>query len=181
MSREDTAVEAVCTIFPKEGVLGSQNVPVDELSSAFDRWRVRSIIFSLASELDAKKSAFWNTTCTEDLCTVAKQLRVSCKSIKVHSDSTVRLLPFADIIRVRDRLCSIRGSKFVRKDASIDRRTVAKTEAVLAATGIILKKPSARLRVYIGVIDVENLLSGMIASHEGVTTNNWIRPSFTEI
>ena len=107
----------------------------------------------MASELGEKKSAFCNTACTEDLSTVAKQLRLSCKTIKVHSDSTVKLLPFADIIRVRDRLCSSHGSTFVQKDASIDRRTVAKgIEAVLSAKGIILKKLiSARLRVYCSI------------------------------
>ena len=84
-------------------------------------------------------------------------------------------------MRARARLSNIHGSKWARPTSSLDRRTVAKMiEAVLAAEGIILKKLSARLRVYVRADEVQRLLVGMISGGKGTTSADWIRPSYTE-
>ena len=65
--------------------------------------------------------------------------------------------------------------------SSLDRRTVAEMiEALLAEEGIILKKLSARLRVYVSADEVQRLLVGMISGGKGTTSANWMHPNYIE-
>ena len=171
-----------CLYIVTEGNFGKlPNVSLAELSSPIDRWLVRFIKFSVASRAEAANSQITNTSCSEELSAVSIQLRVRCKSIRVESGENVRLPPFADVVRARARFSNIHGSKWARPISSVDRRTVAKMiEAVLAAEGIVLKKLSARLRVYVRADEHQGLLVGMISGGNGTTSADWIYLSYTD-
>lgn len=68
-----------CLYIINEGRFGKlPNVSVGALSSPMDRWLLLFIKCSVASSTESKTSPITNTSSSEDLFAVARQLRVSC-------------------------------------------------------------------------------------------------------
>ena len=120
-------------------------------------------------------------TASQDVAIIARQLRVKCTQPGREASSSVQMLPITDVCQARERLCSIHENDHVLHQFAIDPRTLEKRlEYVLARKGILLKKLTYRLRCYVSVTQVEDLLSS-IATSSSKTKSEWVRPCSNEI
>ena len=91
------------------------------------------------------------------------------------------MLPFTELCRARERLCSIHEKDHVVHQFAIDHRTLEKRlESVLSGKEILLKTLTSRLRCYVSVTKVEDLLP-FIATSGSKTKSEWDRPTSIEI
>ena len=120
-------------------------------------------------------------TASQDVAVIARQLRAKCILPGREASSSVQMLPFAEVCRARERLCSIHENDHVVHQHAIDPQTLEKRlESVLAGKGILMKKLTSRLRCYVPATQVEDLLSS-IATTSGRTKSEWVRPIRNEI
>ena len=99
-------------------------VSLTSISSSVDRFLVRCIFFSLESEDAAEKSSIVLNTASKDVAVIARQLRVNCIRPGKEASSYVQMLPFTEVCRARERLCSIHENDHVVHQFAIDPRTL---------------------------------------------------------
>ena len=158
---------------------GQPAVSISILGSTVDRFLVRRILYSLEPNPLATNGSIVTSTASKDISAVAKDLRGNCILPSAESKLCMRMLPFAEVLRAREKLSIIQQGNRKTYPTTIDSRPVEKRiETVLAGKGIILKKLTSRLRCYISVDRVEKLLSSLPVSNNSVS--NWARPSINE-
>lgn len=139
-------------------------ISIETLPLPIDLFIVRAIFFALEKRAMLSGSPLMSGNLPSYLSDTVARMRSSCISSKGDQDGSVRLLPFQDVSRARTFLCA-HGSDVERPDYCIDDRTLEKRiKGVLASKGIILKKVSYRLRCYVYVAQVDDILSQFASS-----------------
>ena len=139
-------------------------------------------MFSLASDAQAERAALYSSSCSYAFSSVARQLRMIRIAFSSEATNPPIILPFSEVVRVRNRLGSLHDTSAVVGDSTIDLRTVEKImKGFLPGSGEILKRLSSRQRVYVKANALEGVLTAMVAYSVEVISTDWIQPSCKEI
>ena len=154
-------------------------IGISTLKLTVDRQFIRCVLFALATEDEAQKSVLFSGESTKEVAEIAANLRNGCNTAASSGFESVRLLRFGEVRKLRFKLGELLSHSSGKVHSNIDERTlVTRLEPVLSGRGVILKNLGYKVRCYVTVKHIDELLSGLVERNSYSTyITSWPSPS----